>query len=91
VKKGGTMSSVFARSQHFPPIVPQMIKIGEDSGKISEVLEHIAVFYGKETDNITRNLSTMLEPILISMLGIGVAFLVFAILIPIYNLSSMMQ
>ncbi|MEI8343884.1 MAG: type II secretion system F family protein [Candidatus Moraniibacteriota bacterium] len=90
VKKGGTMSSVFARSSHFPPIVPQMIKIGEDSGKISEVLNHIAVFYGKETDNITRNLSTMLEPILISLLGIGVAILVFAILIPIYNLSSLM-
>jgi type IV pilus assembly protein PilC len=90
VKKGGTMSSVFARSPIFPPIVSQMIKIGEDSGKISEVLKHIAVFYGKETDSITRNLSTMLEPILITFLGIGVAVLVFAILMPIYNLSSMM-
>ncbi len=90
VKKGGTMSSVFARSPIFPPIVAQMIKIGEDSGKISEVLKHIAVFYGKETDSITRNLSTMLEPILITFLGVGVAVLVFAILMPIYNLSSMM-
>ena len=90
VKKGGTMSSVFARSPIFPAIVPQMIKIGEDSGKISEVLKHIAIFYGKETDSLTRNLSTMLEPILISFLGLGVAVLVFSILMPIYNLSSMM-
>jgi type IV pilus assembly protein PilC len=90
VKKGGTMSSVFARSPYFPPIVSQMIKIGEDSGKIDEVLMHIAVFYGKETDRITRNLSTMMEPILISFLGIGVAGLVFSILMPIYNLSGMM-
>ncbi|NTV40940.1 MAG: type II secretion system F family protein [Candidatus Moranbacteria bacterium] len=90
VKKGGTMSSVFARSPYFPPIVAQMIKIGEDSGRISEVLNHIAIFYGKETDRITRNLSTMLEPILISFLGLGVAILVFSILIPIYNLSSIM-
>ncbi len=90
VKKGGTMSSVFARSPYFPPIVSQMIKIGEDSGKIDEVLMHIAVFYGKETDRITRNLSTMMEPILISFLGLGVAGLVFAILMPIYNLSGMM-
>jgi len=90
VKKGGTMSSVFARSPHFPPIVSQMIRIGEDSGKISEVLQNVAVFYGKETDCIARNLSTMLEPILISLLGIGVAVLVFSILLPIYNLSSMM-
>ncbi len=90
VKKGGTMSSVFARSSYFPPIVSQMIKIGEDSGKISEVLKHISVFYGQETDRITRNLSTMLEPILICFLGLGVAALVFAILVPIYNLSNMM-
>ncbi len=90
VKKGGTMSSVFSRSPHFPPIVSQMIKIGEDSGKISEVLSHISVFYGKEVDTITRNLSSMLEPILISVLGLGVAILVFAILVPIYNLSGSM-
>lgn len=90
VKRGGTMSSVLSRSPHFPPIVAQMIKIGEDSGKLSEVLKHISVFYDKETDRITNNLSTMLEPILISFLGLGVAFLVFAILIPIYNLSSIM-
>lgn len=90
VKKGGTMSSVFARSTYFPPIVFQMIKIGEDSGKTSEVLKHISIFYSKETDRITSNLSVMLEPIFISFLGLGVAVLVFAILMPIYNLSGMM-
>lgn len=90
VKKGGTMSSVFARSPYFPPIVFQMIKIGEDSGKTSEVLKHISIFYSKETDRITSNLSVMLEPIFISFLGLGVAVLVFAILMPIYNLSGMM-
>ena len=88
VKSGGSMSNVFARSEYFPPIVSQMIKIGEDSGKISEVLKHISVFYGKETDRITGNLSTMLEPILITFLGIGVGILVFAILMPIYNMAG---
>jgi len=91
VKTGGAMSNVFARSTEFPPIVSQMIKIGEEAGKISEVLQHISDFYGKETDRITRNLSTMLEPILICFLGLGVGVLVFAILIPIYNLSSSIQ
>lgn len=90
VKTGGSMSGVFARSSFFPPIVAQMIKIGEDAGKISEVLQNISAFYSKETDRITRNLSTMLEPILIVLLGIGVAFLVFAILVPIYSISGSM-
>lgn len=90
VKSGGSMSSVFARSEYFPPIVSQMIKIGEDAGKISEVLRHMSVFYNQETDRITRNLSTMLEPILITFLGVGVGILVFAILMPIYNMAGQM-
>jgi len=88
VKTGGTMSSVFARSQLFPSIVAQMIKIGEDAGKISDVLRNVSDFYGKETDRITRNLSTLLEPIMICVLGAGVAVLVFAVLMPIYSLTS---
>ncbi|EKD46743.1 MAG: pilin biogenesis protein, partial [uncultured bacterium] len=76
VKSGGSMSSVFARSEYFPPIVSQMVKIGEDSGKVSEVLRHMSVFYNQETDRISRNLSTMLEPILITFLGLGVGVLV---------------
>ncbi|EKE19319.1 MAG: pilin biogenesis protein [uncultured bacterium] len=88
VKSGGAMSTVFARSEYFPPIVSQMIKIGEDAGKISEVLRHMSGFYNKETDRITRNLSTMLEPILITFLGLGVGVLVFAILMPIYNIAG---
>ena len=90
VKSGGTMSSVFARSEYFPPIVSQMIKIGEETGKISEVLRHTSVFYTQETDRITSNLSTMLEPILITFLGLGVGVLVFAILVPIYSMSAQM-
>ena len=88
VKTGGSMSGVFARSSVFPPIVSQMIQIGEDSGKISEVLQDVSLFYSKETDRITRNLSIMLEPILICFLGFGVAILVFAILVPIYNIAG---
>ena len=88
VKTGGTMSSVFSRTSHFPPIVSQMIKIGEDSGKISEVLMNVSSFYSKEVDRMTRNLSTMLEPILICILGAVVAFMVFAILVPIYDITG---
>jgi len=82
------MSSVFARSTQFPQIVSQMIKIGEDTGKVSEVLQNVSSFYSQETDRITRNLSSLLEPILITLLGVGVAILVFAILVPIYNIAG---
>lgn len=88
VKTGGAMSNVFFRSKLFPPIVSQMIKIGEETGKISEVLGHIAVFYTRETDRITNNLSKILEPILIVFLGIGVAIIVFSVLVPIYNIAG---
>ncbi|NMC86917.1 MAG: type II secretion system F family protein, partial [Candidatus Moranbacteria bacterium] len=64
------------------------IKIGEDTGKVSEVLQNVSSFYSQETDRITRNLSSLLEPILITLLGVGVAILVFAILVPIYNIAG---
>jgi len=88
VKIGGAMSNVFSRSNQVPAIVAQMIRIGEESGKLSEVLQHLADFYAQETDRITRNLSTMIEPILICFLGAGVAIIVFAILVPIYNIAG---
>ena len=91
VKAGGSMSTVFGRSTQFPPIVSQMIRIGEDAGKVSDVLNNISRFYNQETDRVTRNLSAMLEPILIVFLGLGVGVLVFAILVPIYNISSSIQ
>jgi len=91
VKTGGSMSSVFAHSTQFPPIVAQMIKIGEEAGKLNEVLSNMARFYSQETDRITRNLSAMMEPILITILGLGVGVLVFSILMPIYNIAGQLQ
>lgn len=90
VKSGGAMSNVFARSSKFPPIVAEMVKIGEEAGKVSDVLKNVAAFYGQETERMTRNLSTMLEPILIVILGAGVALIVFSILVPIYNIAGSM-
>lgn len=90
VKTGGSMSKVFARSQEFPAIVAHMIKIGEDAGKMSEVLKNVADFYDKEADRITRNLTALLEPMMIVFLGVGVAIIVFAVLVPIYNITGTM-
>ncbi len=88
VKTGGVMSSVFSRYEEFPPILGKMIKVGEETGKISDVLNNIAAFYDQEIDRMTKNMTALIEPILIVALGIGVAILVFAILMPIYSITS---
>ena len=85
VRKGGNMSTAFFRAKQVPHLVSQMVKIGEESGSISPILRNIASFYTQEVDGMTRNLTSLLEPILIVFLGIGVAILVVGILLPIYN------
>ena len=91
VKKGGNISDVFLRYSEIPPIVSRMIKIGEETGKVSEVLKKTASFYEQDIDIMTRNISTMIEPILIAFLGVGVAILVFSVLMPIYDIANKIQ
>jgi type IV pilus assembly protein PilC len=88
VKTGGAMSNVFLRSLVIPPIVSQMIKIGEESGSVAKVLDGVADFYRSEVENITRNMTSLIEPILIVFLGIGVGVMVVGILMPIYDIAG---
>jgi len=91
VKRGGNISNVFDRAVEMPPIISRMIKIGEETGKLTEILRKLSIFYGQEVDVMTRNISVMIEPILISILGIGVAIMVFAVLMPIYDVANKIQ
>jgi type IV pilus assembly protein PilC len=91
IKKGGNMSTILKREELIPPIVAQMVKIGEDSGQIDVVLGHVAKFYDREVENITKNLSSLIEPILMVIIGIAVGFMAFAILMPIYNIAGQIQ
>ena len=88
VRIGGTMSTVLRKSPEVPPIVSQMVRIGEESGQIDVVLGHVAKFYDKEATDRAKNLATLIEPLLMVMIGIGVAFLAFAVLMPIYNIAG---
>ncbi len=88
VKAGSTISSAFEQTPEIPVMVTQMIKIGEQSGRLDFILENISRFYQKEVDSLVDNLLTLIEPILILVLGGGVAVLVAAILIPIYNIAG---
>jgi type IV pilus assembly protein PilC len=90
VKVGGSMSDALRRYHEIPPIVSQMVHIGEESGQIDLVLGHIARFYTQETDEATKNLSALIEPVLMVIIGVGVGFLAFSVIMPIYNLAGQM-
>ncbi len=72
----------------FPPIVTQMIAIGEESGTLESVSAEIADFYEEDVDQTVANLSTILEPLIILILGLGVAGIALAVILPIYSLGS---
>lgn len=88
VRIGNPMSVVFEKYKYIPIMVTQMVAIGEQTGTIDEVMKKIATFYTREVDNTVNTLSQLIEPVLIVFLGLGVGFLVSAILMPIYNLAG---
>lgn len=88
VKKGGVLSETLSRYPSVPPMVTQMVAIGEETGRLNETLKHVSGFYTKETDRMTKNLTSIIEPLLIVILGGGVGFLVLAVLVPIFSLSN---
>jgi len=90
VKVGGNMSEYLKRVSLIPPTVSHMIRIGEESGQIDSVLLHISHFYEQEVNTMTKNLSTLIEPVLMILIGIAVGFLAVAILMPIYNIAGQM-
>ena len=86
VKSGGTISEILQKYDEFPAMVTSMLSIGEKTGRTDFMLENIFKFYKNETENNLQNISQLLEPILIMILGVAVGFLVSGILLPIYSL-----
>lgn len=88
VKAGASISESFSRYEDMPGLVVQMIKVGEETGKLTFVLKTLTNFYKKEVDNAISTLMSLIEPVLIIVLGLGVGLLVAGVLGPIYNLSA---
>ncbi|MDO8576953.1 MAG: type II secretion system F family protein [Candidatus Daviesbacteria bacterium] len=87
VEKGLPFSSLLAANV-FPKIVGQMVKVGEETGKVDEIFFKLAEYFESESDHLVKNLTVAIEPIVLIILGIGVAFLVISIILPIYQLTT---
>lgn len=84
----GLPFSALLTSSSFPKIVPQMVRVGEETGKVDEVFFKLADYFESESDHLLKNLTVAIEPIILVILGIGVAFLVISIILPIYKLTT---
>lgn len=88
VEEGNSLASVFMTRDEMPTMVPQMISVGEKTGKLDLVLGKISDFYEREVNKMVGNLVTLLEPIIIVILGVGVGIMIASILLPMYNLAG---
>lgn len=88
ILKGSSLADSLNDKKYFPSIVARMTRVGEHSGNLSEVLDYLADFYEQEVDNTTKNLSNVLEPALLVLIGLVVGFVAISIINPIYELTS---
>ncbi|PIR07638.1 hypothetical protein COV53_07230 [Candidatus Gottesmanbacteria bacterium CG11_big_fil_rev_8_21_14_0_20_37_11] len=88
VEKGVRLSEPLSDSKLFPPILAQMIAVGEQTGKLGDSLFKLSRFFESESENAIRSLTTMIEPLIMVVLGLGVGFMVMSIMLPIYSLTS---
>ena len=89
VEKGTPLSSVFIeREDLYPVLVGEMILVGEETGEISSMLKELAIFYEGEVEQKTKDLSTIIEPILMVFIGGSVGFFALAMISPIYSISD---
>ena len=89
VEKGKPLSETFiARKDLYPILVGEMISVGEETGQIAQMLEQLAVFYENEVDHKTKDLSTIIEPLMMVVIGGSVGFFALAMIAPIYSISD---
>jgi type IV pilus assembly protein PilC len=88
VEKGVSIGDAMSLYPLFPPNLVELVKTGEQTGKLDETLIRASEYFESEVDQTVKNLSTALEPIVLVILGIGVAFLIISIITPIYQITN---
>lgn len=91
VKGGVPLSTPLKAAKEFPPIVSQMVRVGEQTGEIDNMLTNLADYYEEEVDNFVKSMTSIIEPVVIVIMGVVVGFLLVAIMLPIYNLGSVIK
>ncbi len=87
IEKGAPFSEAFtANTNLYPVMMSEMIQVGEETGKLSDMLLQIALFYETEIENKTKNLSTIIEPVLMIIIGAGVGFFAISMISPLYSI-----
>ncbi len=89
VEKGAPFSEAFKKhTELYPIMVGEMMEVGEETGKLSDMLLEIALFYEGEIENKTKNLSTIIEPLLMVVIGGGVGFFAISMISPMYSIMD---
>ncbi|MWB99586.1 type II secretion system F family protein [Agromyces seonyuensis] len=91
VRQGSTIAAPMANEPVFPPMVTQMVAIGEDSGSLEVLLDKVADFYEDEVDTASKQLTSALEPIMIAVLGVIIGGMVIALYLPIFSIGTAVQ
>ncbi|HID01861.1 MAG TPA: hypothetical protein EYP18_01425 [Desulfobacterales bacterium] len=89
IEKGKSMSSALEASVWFPPLFLQMISVGEQSGQLEAMLDKVATAYEREVESSIMGMTALIEPIMISSMGLAVGFVVLSILLPIFEMNQM--
>lgn len=90
VEKGGSLAIPIARSEYFPLIVSSMVAVGEETGELDNVLNKVSEYYKDEVDVATSNMSTVLEPVFLIVMGLMIGFIALAVYMPMFQLSDVM-
>ncbi|MEA1994711.1 MAG: type II secretion system F family protein [Campylobacterota bacterium] len=88
IRKGETIANAFSQAKIFEPMVVQMISVGEETGALDEMLESVSRFYEAEVDDTVKNLTSIMEPVMIVVLGGIIGFIVIAMYLPIFKLGE---
>jgi general secretion pathway protein F len=91
IREGETIAEPLKRSGQFPPLVTHMVAVGEKSGEMEEMLRRIGQIYDGEVDRVITRFTSLLEPIMIVVMGVVVLFIVVAILLPIFEMGQMVR
>jgi type IV pilus assembly protein PilC len=89
VEDGSSVAEPLKKSKIFPKMVPHMISVGEETGTLDKTLLKVTDFYEKEVDNTIKNLSSILEPLIMIVIGLGTGFIVISVITPIYQMSTL--